>query len=276
MATKKCIRCNKEKDISSFKGVGMREKIVGKCQECRDKLFEYRERKGLYKGTGAKHIQHVEKDGVMCKKCSRCKKLLELSKFSKQSHKSDGLTNSCILCLKQTRDSLPDVKKEENRLKGRAYYLANREDILAVNRKWREANKDRIRKANKLYLENNPNQKLAQRLRTRLYLAVKRQTATKTRSTLDFLGCTLEFFQTYMEEKFDEDMTWDNYGKFGWHIDHIKPCAAFDLTDPKQQLECFHYTNMQPLWAFDNLSKGDKWEEEMIDIEAKYFYDTEV
>ena len=55
-------------------------------------------------------------------------------------------------------------------------------------------------------------------------------------------------------------MSWDNYGIHGWHIDHIRPCASFDLTDPEQQRQCFHYPNLQPLWAFDNLSKNDGWE----------------
>ena len=54
-------------------------------------------------------------------------------------------------------------------------------------------------------------------------------------------------------------MTRQNQGE--WHIDHIKPCAAFDLTDPKQQKECFNYKNLQPLWAQDNIKKSDKWEE---------------
>jgi hypothetical protein len=54
-------------------------------------------------------------------------------------------------------------------------------------------------------------------------------------------------------------MTWDNYGKYGWHLDHIKPCSSFNLKDPEQQLQCFHWSNQQPLWAKDNLSKGAKW-----------------
>ncbi len=53
-------------------------------------------------------------------------------------------------------------------------------------------------------------------------------------------------------------MTWDNYGE--WHIDHIKPCALFDFTKEEQQRECFHYTNLQPLWAKDNMRKSDKYE----------------
>jgi hypothetical protein len=55
-------------------------------------------------------------------------------------------------------------------------------------------------------------------------------------------------------------MTWENHGRYGWHIDHIRPCASFDLADPEQQRKCFHYTNLQPLWASENMRKGDKWE----------------
>jgi hypothetical protein len=52
-------------------------------------------------------------------------------------------------------------------------------------------------------------------------------------------------------------MTWENYGPV-WHVDHIRPCASFDLTDPAQQRECFHFSNLQPLFAAENLAKGDK------------------
>ena len=62
----------------------------------------------------------------------------------------------------------------------------------------------------------------------------------------------------HLENQFVDGMNWNNYGKNGWHIDHIKPCASFDLTDPKQQKICFHYTNLQPLWAIDNLIKHSK------------------
>ena len=54
-------------------------------------------------------------------------------------------------------------------------------------------------------------------------------------------------------------MSWDNWSIKGWHIDHIRPCSSFDLSDPTQQKECFHYTNLQPLWASENLKKNNKW-----------------
>jgi hypothetical protein len=73
---------------------------------------------------------------------------------------------------------------------------------------------------------------------------------------MELIGCDVPFLLKYLESKFSNGMTWNNYGK--WHVDHIKPCNSFDLQDIIQQKKCFHYTNLQPLWAYDNLSKGDK------------------
>ena len=61
----------------------------------------------------------------------------------------------------------------------------------------------------------------------------------------------------YLAAKFQEGMSWDNHGE--WHIDHIKPCCKFNLLDDEEQRKCFHYTNLQPLWSKDNLSKGGKY-----------------
>ena len=66
----------------------------------------------------------------------------------------------------------------------------------------------------------------------------------------------IESYKKYLEAKFQNGMDWTNYGE--WHIDHIIPCAKFNLTNPEEQKKCFHYTNTQPLWAKDNLSKGSK------------------
>jgi hypothetical protein len=71
----------------------------------------------------------------------------------------------------------------------------------------------------------------------------------------------VEQLRQHLEAQFTDGMSWDNYGRDGWHIDHIRPCASFDLTDPEQQRQCFHYTNLQPLWAADNIRKGAVWSE---------------
>ena len=74
---------------------------------------------------------------------------------------------------------------------------------------------------------------------------------------MKLVGCNSKELKEHLESQFIEGMNWNNYGE--WHVDHIKPCAAFDLSDPIQQKECFNYTNLQPLWAKDNIRKSDKY-----------------
>ncbi len=93
-------------------------------------------------------------------------------------------------------------------------------------------------------------------LRTRLSKAIK--TEQKTGSAVKDLGCTIQYFKSYIESQFQPGMTWENWGKYGWHLDHITPLSSFDLTDREQLLKACHYTNLQPLWARDNLEKGNK------------------
>jgi hypothetical protein len=95
--------------------------------------------------------------------------------------------------------------------------------------------------------------KIANALRCRMWHALKGD--VKITHTLEILGCNLDLFKVYMERRFKPGMTWDNYGHKGWHIGHIKDCCAFDLSDPAQQRQCFHYTNMEPQWALDNWKK---------------------
>ena len=74
------------------------------------------------------------------------------------------------------------------------------------------------------------------------------------------LGCTIEELKLYLAAKFQPGMSWENWSFAGWHIDHIRPLASFDLTDSAQFKLAVHYTNLQPLWAKDNFSKGDSYE----------------
>jgi hypothetical protein len=101
--------------------------------------------------------------------------------------------------------------------------------------------------------------RLANLLRVRTRKAIKNQNAYKTDHMEKLLGCTFDEVKIYLEKQFLPGMTWENHGLHGWHIDHVRPCASFDLTDSEQQKLCFHYTNLQPLWAKDNLSKNAKW-----------------
>lgn len=90
-------------------------------------------------------------------------------------------------------------------------------------------------------------------LRTRLHNALRGN--EKSGNTISLLGCSIIALKEYLTNRFKNGMNWDNYGE--WHIDHIVPCAKFDLRHPEEQKKCFHYTNLQPLWALDNILKSD-------------------
>lgn len=98
-------------------------------------------------------------------------------------------------------------------------------------------------------------------LRERLRSALNTKNIRKRFSAVELIGCSIDYFKKYLESKFDKDMTWDNYGFYGWHIDHIKPCSKFDLTNEEEQKKCFHYNNLQPLWMKDNFRKGARYNE---------------
>ena len=104
--------------------------------------------------------------------------------------------------------------------------------------------------------ESDPVFRMMENIRRRIQLAYKNH--YKSKSTMELLGCTGEELAQHLEKQFQEGMTHENHGE--WHIDHIKPIASFDLSNPKEAEECFHYTNLQPLWAEDNLKKGSKEE----------------
>jgi Uri superfamily endonuclease len=93
-----------------------------------------------------------------------------------------------------------------------------------------------------------------------LFLRAIRREGSATRVSQELVGCSLSQLIRHLESKFLPGMAWDN--RHQWHVDHIKPLCAFDLTDPEQQALAFHYSNLQPLWAVDNMRKGRRWQPE--------------
>ncbi len=137
--------------------------------------------------------------------------------------------------------------REKNRKAQREYYA-----------RYRKENKSKLNAHQKAYRERNKNSpefKLRKNLRERLRNAIKG--TRKSKPTMLLVGCTIDELKAHLEKQFRDGMDWSNYGQ--WHIDHIKPCTAFDLLTPEAQLECFHYSNLQPLWASENMSKGAKY-----------------
>ena len=105
----------------------------------------------------------------------------------------------------------------------------------------------------------NPNRAISMNLRTRINKALKAQCYhNRTESLTKLLGCSIEELKNHLKSKFESGMNFGNHSFRGWHIDHILPCASFDLSKASERLKCFHYTNLQPLWAEDNLKKGSK------------------
>ena len=119
-------------------------------------------------------------------------------------------------------------------------------DLEERRRRWRER------------VDSDPGFKVEYLLRGRINAAFRFRGIHRSLKTEELLGCPVVVAMAHIEAQFADGMSWDNWGE--WEVDHVKPCAAFDLTDPAQQRECFHYSNLQPLWSFDNRSKGDRWE----------------
>jgi len=138
--------------------------------------------------------------------------------------------------------------------KAAQWRIANPEKAKESCRKWRLKNKEE----RAAYLREKRRTcwftKISGRVRSRLNEALRAAMARKTSSTTILLGCSIPELKAHLESQFREGMTWDNHGK--WHIDHIIPCSSFNLVDPAEQLKCFNYTNLQPLWAHENLRKS--------------------
>lgn len=228
------------------------------------------------------------------KPCTKCKIIKVLTDFPKDKSCKDGHRNVCLLCkaemhkkyhfehrdiilqkMSEYREKNKHIlypkqrecrkrKPEQYRLMRVNHYLKNREKVIAESRKYRRLNKetiaikDRIRK--RLYYKTSVQFKLRNILRRRLFGCLRKGLYKKTGKTLNILGCSISFLIEHLEKQFKEGMTWQNYGRYGWHIDHIRPCSSFDLSLPEEQQKCFHYSNLQPLWAKDNLEKGCKYE----------------
>lgn len=205
------------------------------------------------------------------KNCYTCKESKNISEFNFDKIKKDKLSSSCTVCIKARSDAHYQKNKSETLERQRAYYHANKEKVLArqsryhfnnqdkrsADRKERYINNKEHENANNIArhnhrMKNDPLYRFKQRCRTRVYLAFTRNGYTKRSKTFGLVGCTFDQLVSSVESKFTDGMSWDNYGE--WHLDHIIPFAAASTIEQVEAL-C-HYTNLQPLWASDNLRKA--------------------
>ena len=209
------------------------------------------------------------------KVCTSCQE--ELPATSEYFHKKIsgryGVTAKCKLCIlpynrsmyTKHKDKILKYKRTENieqsekiKQRQRQQYIKHRKQRLLDVKNYQIKNKEKIRKRRSKYTINRYHNDPAFRIKMTLSRRMRGLIKKNGTKTVDLIGCSIDDLKKHLESKFTEGMNWGNYGRNGWHIDHIKPCASFDLSKKKQQKICFHYSNLQPLWEADNIRKGDK------------------
>ena len=226
------------------------------------------------------------------KQCSKCKKYKPLSEFWRDSSKKDGLQCSCISCKRlfyqENRDKILIrerkhylVVRDKRREDWKRWYQKNKAKRQEYSREWYWKNKDKINeKYNKYYKEIyypknkegkikqknklsykknmlNPKFRLQASIRQQIYFSLKSK--KKGRHWEDLVGYTLNKLIQRLECQFKPGMSWNNYGK--WHIHHKKPQALFNFAsaEDKEFKNCWLLCNLQPLWATENISRGNKF-----------------
>jgi len=260
-----CFRCKEVKPVSEYRVI--RVKKTGYSASCK-KCLTYKPPLGDLT--------------LIPKTCARCKEVKTCADFYKSNTKYDGLKSSCKTCHGKYEKEYDEKHKDKHNSKMQDYRKRNPAKIKEISKRsyykdhkktlekeQTPERKDQKKKAKKVLLEKNPTYfkdyvkskratdpqyRLGTSLRSRVNSALKGK-AKKSAKTMELVGCTMDFLKEYLEARFLPTMTWDNYGSL-WHLDHIKPCSKYDLTDITQQQLCFHYTNLQPLFALTTIIDG--------------------
>jgi hypothetical protein len=170
----------------------------------------------------------------ICKGCNIEKDIEEFHKYYIDQDKRRGKCRTCL-----GFKDIPKYTKEDKLLRNREYKLKNREKVLKEKKEYYQRRMQ------------DPVFVLIKRIRNAVYRSLR---TNKTKCSLDILGCTQEEFKLHIESQFTEGMGWDRLGEI--HIDHIIPISSAETIEDAYRLN--HYTNLQPLWAIDNIRKSNK------------------
>lgn len=213
--------------------------------------------------------------GRVCRECEREKNREYIRTHKKEKVMMDKLyRENNKEKIKENKKRYYETNKDLIREKQKQYYIENSKHIKNKVKEYRDNNIDKVKERKKIYYENNkdylrkwhsiyeknrrkkdPMFKLICATRHLIWGAIRdRAGFEKTKSTEEILGCNIEDFKLYIEEKFKDSMNWENYGE--WHIDHIIPISSAKTEAEVVKLN--HYTNLQPLWAEENIKKGNK------------------
>ncbi len=239
---KQCPKCLEPKPLSEF----------GKCTINNDGLTCHC-KKHIAEISKKHYVQNNEK-----KKTYQKENIVKKKEYDKEHYEENKAKR-----LKKVKQYQNNNKEKIAKTK-KVHYELNKEEILEKAKKYREKPENKIRTNKRMHLKYHTdiNFKIRQNISNRILKALKEN--WKSGSTLALLGCTIKELKQHLQSQFTEGMSWDNHGlgnnnKKEWHIDHIKPCASFDLSKESEQLKCFNFKNLQPLWAVDNIKKGSKY-----------------
>lgn len=251
---KKCIKCSVSKDRSLFyKSSKSRDGLNPYCKACNLEAVKLNVGKNKSKNNSSN--VKIIKD----KKCHSCKQIKGSELFNVDKTKHDGLSGSCKACVLIKNQEYRSANPEYSGLYNKRYYQDNKDSIIANVKSYNNKNKKLIHSRSIEYQKRplvRVRRRLTKRIREALFSVGKR----KNHETLALLGCTFDFFKQHIESLFQDGMSWCNYGKGGWELDHIRPCSSFDLTNEDEVKKCFNYTNIQPLWKIDNVIKGSNYQ----------------
>jgi hypothetical protein len=254
--------------------------------------------------------EHVVEDGVEKRWCGQCKVYKNLDRFGFSKSTWDKLRPTCKDCLHQYNLDVSESRteynkqywqdtKEEQTVRHKKWVSENPEKVKAGMKKWLEENKEYKKQKDKEYRETHWEEKKAynrdwQRENYKKLkedggekfaeLKIKSNVGRRLReilgqdkseSCIKYTGCSLEKLRIYLESTFKDGMTWENYGS-RWHIDHKLPCAAFNHSNPVELMACWHFKNLQALWAAENIIKKDFFSPVQKDRYMKWFIETKM
>ena len=204
--------------------------------------------------------------------CSICKIEKNESLFNKRKSSKNGYNTVCRECTKERVKSYRDSDPERYRKDSRDSYNRNREIRLVYDRArkekkaeyWQAWKINCIDKYTEHLIKNR--EKIDIRLKVNLSRRIRHALngVSKSKKTVKYLGIDREGFKKYIESKMCYGMTWDNYGKGGWVLDHIIPCKMFDLSIEQEADKCFNYMNMRPLWDKENSIKSSRFDLDLV------------
>lgn len=192
------------------------------------------------------------------KKCSKCGKIKLACEFYKRSDRKIGLRSDCKECERIRARKYINLNREKARACYKKWYGSNREYNYKRHKSWCRKNYEHMHLYSKEYRKKNAIYRVGGNIGSTIWHSLKANKNGRRWETL--IGYTLDDLKQHLENQFKDGMSWSNYGFYGWHIDHIIPVSSFNYSSFEDEdfKKCWSLSNLQPLWAFDNLSKGNK------------------